>query len=201
MYIDTPRVITETAQGFTSCRIVDQMLERREIVLNDEINAQRMNSILIQLLHLEREDSEKGITLYLDSPGGTVDSALCVIDTMKAIGCPVTVINTGMCASMAAVLFIAADTRMMLPNSRLMFHDPRIPNASGSALHLRDVADGLMSMRDTIAEIIKAHSKLNLEEVFDLTAKDSFLSADRALELGMTDAILTKITSKDADGK
>ncbi len=113
---------------------------------------------------------------------------------MQAVSCPIHTVCLGMAASMAALLFIAGDQREMLPHSRVMIHDPLIGGGiGGSALSVKARADDLMRIRDITAQVISQHTGMNLEEVFELTAKDTYFEAEEAIANGMADRIITSL--------
>ena len=178
-----PRIIRESSRGFDICNIQDEMLANREIELVCEIDANMINMLIRELRHLQRQDAEAEITIFINSPGGQVSSGLALYDVMQAISCPIRTVCLGLAASMGALIFIAGDRRQILPHSRLVIHDPLITSAGGSALSVKAISDDLMRTRDVTAEIIAKHSTLSIEEVLELTAKDTFLGADESLEL------------------
>ena len=134
------------------------------------------------------------MTLYINSPGGEVQSGLALYDVMRAVSCTIRTVCLGMAASMAALLFIAGDEREILPHSRIMIHDPLIgEGAGGSALSVKARADDLMRIRDITAGIIARHSGMPLERVFELTASDTYFEAKEAVEAGLADRIITRL--------
>ena len=177
----SPLVMQETSDGLRLYDIRDEMLAAREIEITGAIDAGSVSTAIRCLLHLQKEDQQLPITLYINSPGGEVQSGLALYDVMQA-------------ASMAALLFIAGDQREMLPHSRVMIHDPLIGGGiGGSALSVKARADDLMRIRDITAQVISQHTGMNLEEVFDLTAKDTYFEAEEAIANGMADRIITSL--------
>lgn len=185
-----PQIIRESSRGLDSIPLQDDMLANREMMVVGQIDAESVNSLIAQLLHLKREDPVAEITLYVNSPGGEVTSGLALYDVMQGISCPIRTICTGIAASMASVLFTAGDTRKMLRHSRLMLHDPLIPNAGGSALELSAVAEDLMRTRQAMAEIYAKHTGKSIEEIFEVTSKDTYFTPERAIEFGLADKIV-----------
>ncbi len=185
-----PQIIRESSRGLDSIPLQDDMLANREMMVVGQIDAESVNSLIAQLLHLKREDPVAEITLYVNSPGGEVTSGLALYDVMQGISCPIRTICTGIAASMASVLFTAGDTREMLRHSRLMLHDPLIPNAGGSALELSAVAEDLMRTRQAMAEIYAKHTGKSIEEIFEVTSKDTYFTPERAIEFGLADKIV-----------
>ena len=185
-----PQIIRESSRGLDSIPLQDDMLANREMMVVGQIDAESVNSLIAQLRHLKREDPVAEITLYVNSPGGEVTSGLALYDVMQGISCPIRTICTGIAASMASVLFTAGDTREMLRHSRLMLHDPLIPNAGGSALELSAVAEDLMRTRQAMAEIYAKHTGKSIEEIFEVTSKDTYFTPERAIEFGLADKIV-----------
>lgn len=185
-----PQIIRESSRGLDSIPLQDDMLANREMMVVGQIDAESVNSLIAQLLHLKREDPVAEITLYVNSPGGEVTSGLALYDVMQGISCPIRTICTGIAASMASVLFTAGDTREMLRHSRLMLHDPLIPNAGGSALELSAVAEDLMRTRQAMAEIYAKHTGKSMEEIFEVTSKDTYFTPEQSIEFGLADKIV-----------
>lgn len=190
----SPLVMQETSDGLRLYDIRDEMLASREIEITGAIDAGSVSTAIRCLLHLQKEDQQLPITLYINSPGGEVQSGLALYDVMQAVSCPIHTVCLGMAASMAALLFIAGGQREMLPHSRVMIHDPLIGGGiGGSALSVKARADDLMRIRDITAQVISQHMGMNLEEVFELTAKDTYFEAEEAIANGMADRIITSL--------
>lgn len=189
-----PQIIRETAEGLNHLDIRDEMLGQRELELMTPVNAESCAAIIRGLLYLQRQDPEAPVTLYINSPGGEVQSGLALYDVMQAVSCPIRTVCLGMAASMGALLFIAGDEREILPHSRVMIHDPLIgEGAGGSALSVKARADDLMRIRDITAGVIARHSGMSLERVFELTASDTYFEAKEAVEAGLADRIITTL--------
>ena len=198
MYIPSEaRIIKESSRGYDLIDIRDEMLSHREVELVGEVNADSVNALIRQLRWLQREDSEGEITLYINSPGGSVDSGMALYDVMQAVSCPIRTVCVGLAASMAALLFVSGDRRDMLPHSRVMIHDPLIVQTGGSALKLKAVSDDLMETRQIIAKVIADHSGKTMEEVLAKTASDSYFRAEEAVEFGLADHIITSLAEND----
>lgn len=194
MNIYTPNVIRETAEGMSRIPIADLMLQRREIWLTGEIDSELADSIICQLLYLNMEEPEKGITIYIDSPGGSVNAGLAIYDTMKAVLCEVKTVCVGMAASMAAVIFAAGDTREILRHGEVMIHDPLVNGGiSGSALAVQERSERLMQVRKTVCEILAEHTGKSLKQIYKLTAKDTYFNAEEAVKFGLADTMIDKI--------
>ncbi|MDD5791337.1 MAG: ATP-dependent Clp protease proteolytic subunit, partial [Erysipelotrichaceae bacterium] len=192
--VETPNIIKETNQGYSSYRIVDEMLSHREIQCVGEINSDLVYSLIMQLQYLQREDPNAEITMYINSPGGEVTSGLALYDVMQAISAPMHTVCVGMAASMASILFAAGDRREILPHAAVMIHDPLIPSGvGGSALKLRALSDDLMRTRTLIAEILSKHSGHDIEEIYNKTATDTYFYGQEAVDYGLADNVITSI--------
>ena len=155
MYIPNDAgIIKESTYGYHLIPIQDEMLSHREVELVGEVTPETVNALVRQLRYHQRQDPEGPITLYINSPGGSVDSGMALYDVMQAVSCPIRTICVGLAASMAALLFISGGQRDMLPHSRLMIHDPLILQTGGSALKLKALSDDLMETRQIIAKVI-----------------------------------------------
>ena len=188
--IISPRTMRETARGITLTSIYDEMLSRRELSVTGQVTSEMAFDICQQLLQLEHEDPAAEVTLYVASPGGSVSAGLAIVDTMRTISCPVRTVCLDTAASMGAIIFVSGDRREMFPHAELMIHDPLIQNAGGSALSVQETSRRLMGLRRTLSQILAERSGLSVKRVQTLTAKDTFLTAERAVELGFADAIV-----------
>ena len=194
MYISNEaRIIRESSHGYDLIPIQDEMLSHREVELVGEVDAASVNALVRQLRYLQRQDPEGQITLFINSPGGSVDSGMALYDVMQAVSCPIRTVCVGLAASMAALLFVSGSRRDMLPHSRIMIHDPLIVRTGGSALKLKAVSDDLMETRQIIARVISEHSGKSLEEVLAKTATDSYFRAEEVVEFGLADHIITSL--------
>ena len=186
-------ILKETVRGTDCIKIEDELLSRREIFLTEEVNAETSNELIKQLMYLERQDSGKEITLYINSPGGEVISGLAVYDLISLMKSPVRTVCTGTAASMGAILFLAGKKREMLPHTRLMIHDPSF---SGSSIgrkkshELRHELEKLDEVREALAKIIAEKTGRPLEEIYDVTSDDTFYSAEEAITFGLATGIL-----------
>ena len=189
-------IIKETSNGYGRIPIVDEMLVHREVELVGEVDADSVNALIRQLRYLQSQDPKKEITLYINSPGGSVDSGMALYDVMQAVSCPVRTVCVGLAASMAALLFVSGARREMLPHSRVLIHDPLILRTGGSALKLKAVSDDLMETRQIIARVIAEHSGKSMEEVLAKTATDSYFRAEEAVEFGLADSIITSLAER-----
>ena len=193
-FVYQPQIIRETAEGLNRLDIRDEMLDQRVLELMTSVDAESCAVVIRGLLHLQRQDSTTPITLYINSPGGEVQSGLALYDVMQAVSCPIRTVCLGMAASMGALLFIAGDEREILPHSRVMIHDPLIgAGAGGSALSVKARADDLMRIRDITAGVIARHSGMSIERVFELTASDTYFEAEEAVEACLADRVITRL--------
>ena len=188
------KIIRESSCGYHLSPIQDEMLSHREVELVGEVDADSANALIRQLRYLQREDPGAWVTLYINSPGGSVDSGMALYDVMQAVSCPIRTVCVGLAASMAALLFMSGAERGMLPHSRLMIHDPLIVQTGGSALKLKAVSDDLMETRQIIARVIAEHSGKSMDEVLAKTASDSYFRAEEAIEFGLADQIITGLS-------
>ena len=192
MYI--PAILGRTSEGVHRDAIQDAMLQRRAIDCIGEITPETVNGLILQLRYLQQEDDSKEITLYINSPGGSVSDGLALYDVMAALRCPIRTVCVGTAASMAALIFAAGARREMLPHARLMIHDPLIAGGvGGSALHIDSVSRDLMRTREITAALLARHSGHSLQEVYEKTVKDTYFDADEAVAWGLADGILHTI--------
>lgn len=199
MNIYTPNVIRETAEGLSCIPIADLMLQRREIWLTGEIDSEQADSVICQLLHLKAENPDGEITVYIDSPGGSVNAGLAIYDVMQAVPYKVKTVCVGMAASMAAVIFSAGDTREILRHGEVMIHDPLVSGGiSGSALDVQDRSDRLMRMREIICDILAECTGKSRKQIYKVTAKDTYFGAVEAVKFGLADCVIDKLERRGA---
>lgn len=196
-----PYVIEQTPRGERSYDIYSRLLNDRIIFLGEEINSVSANLVVAQLLHLESQDAEKDISLYINSPGGEVYSGLAILDTMNFIKPQVSTICVGMAASMAAVLLSAGakGKRFCLPHSKVMIHQPS-GGAQGQQTEIEIVAEEIKKTRRELNQILSDASGQPIEKVQADTERDNYLSAAEALDYGLIDRIVTSrdLSAKDA---
>lgn len=189
-----PQILRETCEGIQRLDLRDQMLANREVELCGPVDAGSCAVLIRSLLHLQQEDAQAPIRMFINSPGGEVQSGLALYDVMQALNCPVNTICLGMAASMAALIFVSGARREMLPHSRVMIHDPLISGgAGGSALSVKARADDLMRIRDITGEVLSRHTGMPLDRVFGLTAQDTYFEAEDAIEAGLADAVIASL--------
>jgi len=194
-----PYVIEQTPRGERSYDIYSRLLNDRIIFLGEEINSVSANLVVAQLLHLESQDAEKDISLYINSPGGEVYSGLAILDTMNFIKPQVSTICVGMAASMAAVLLSAGakGKRFCLPHSKVMIHQPS-GGAQGQQTEIEIVAEEIKKTRRELNQILSDASGQPIEKVQADTERDNYLTASEALDYGLIDRI---VTSRDLAAK
>lgn len=188
-----PMVVDQTTSGERSYDIYSRLLEDRIIFLTGEITDETANSVVAQLIFLEGKDPEKDISLYINSPGGSVSAGLAIYDTMNFIKCDVTTICVGLAASMGAFLLSSGTKgkRFALPNSEIMIHQP-LGGAQGQASDIEIQANHIKRIKDKINNILSKQSGQPLEKVQKDTDRDFYMSADEALEYGLIDKIFDK---------
>ena len=188
-----PMVIEQTGRGERSYDIYSRLLEDRVVFLTGEINDQIADLIVAQLLFLEGRDSAKDISLYINSPGGSVSAGFAIYDTMNYIRCDVSTICVGMAASMGAFLLSsgAKGKRFALPNSKIMIHQP-LGGAQGQASDIKIAAEHILRTREKLNQILAQNSGKSISQIETDTDRDNFLSAQQALEYGLIDKVFIK---------
>lgn len=197
-----PYVIEQTPRGERSYDIYSRLLNDRIVFLGEEINSVTANLVIAQLLHLESQDAEKDISLYINSPGGEVYSGLAILDTMNYIKPAVSTICVGMAASMAAVLLAcgAKGKRFCLPNSMVMIHQPS-GGARGQQTEIEIAAREIRENRTRLNHILADASGRSFEQVEHDTERDHYMRAQEALEYGLVDRIVTSRVTSKKDGE
>lgn len=188
-----PYVIEQTGKGERSYDIYSRLLNDRIIFLGDEVNNQTASLVVAQLLYLESIDPEKDISLYINSPGGSITAGMSIYDTMQYINCDVSTICVGMAASMGAFLLAggAKGKRFALPNSEIMIHQP-LGGAQGQATEIEIAAKHILMNKERINRILSENTGKPYEEVAKDTERDNWLTADQAKEYGLIDKILLR---------
>ncbi len=188
-----PYVVEQTSRGERSYDIYSRLLNDRIIMLSDEVNDTTASLIVAQLLYLEGQDPDKDISLYINSPGGSITAGMAIYDTMNYIKCDVSTICIGMAASMGAFLLAAGakGKRIALPNSEIMIHQPS-GGAKGPASDIKIMAERILKMRRHLNEILAQKTGQSLEVVERDTERDCFMSAEEAVEYGLIDKIITE---------
>ncbi len=191
-----PYVIEQSPRGERSYDIYSRLLNERIIFLGEPIDDQVANSVVAQLLHLDAADSEKDISLYINSPGGVVTAGLAIYDTMQFIKSDVSTICIGQCASMGAVLLAAGapGKRFALPNSRVMIHQPS-GGAQGQQTDIAIQAQEILFIRERLNQILADHTGQSLETINKDTERDNFMTAQAAADYGLVDAVVSAYPS------
>jgi ATP-dependent Clp protease, protease subunit len=186
-----PYVIEQSPRGERSYDIFSRLLNDRIVFLGEEVTDVSANLVVAQLLHLESQDSEKDISLYINSPGGSVTAGLAILDTMNYIKCDVSTICLGECASMGAVLLSAGakGKRYCLPNSMVLIHQPS-GGAKGQQTEIQIVADFMRKTRDRLNGILAANTGQPLEVIERDTERDNYMTAEDALAYGLVDKVI-----------
>lgn len=188
-----PYVIEQTSRGERSYDIFSRLLNDRIIVLSDEVNDTTASLVIAQLLYLEGQDTSKDISLYINSPGGSVSAGFAIYDTMQYIKCDVSTICMGMAASMGAFLLSsgAKGKRFALPNAEIMIHQP-LGQAQGQATDILIHADHISHTRERLNKILAENSGQPLEVIQKDTERDNFMSAEQAVAYGLIDKVIAK---------
>ena len=188
-----PMVVEQTNRGERSYDLYSRMLEDRIVFLNGEVNDVSANIVIAQLIYLEAKDPDKDISLYINSPGGSVSAGMGIYDTMNFIKPDVSTICVGMAASMGAFLLSsgAKGKRISLPNSEIMIHQP-LGGAQGQATDIMIQAEHIMRIKKKMNEILSANSGQPLEKIERDVERDHYMSAQEALEYGLNDKIFEK---------
>ena len=193
-----PTVIEQTNRGERAYDIYSRLLKDRIIMLGSAIDDNVANSIVAQLLFLEAENPEKDITIYINSPGGSITAGMAIYDTMQYIKPKVSTICIGMAASMGAFLLAAGEKgkRFALPNSEVMIHQP-LGGAQGQATEIEIAARRILEMRDKLNRILAERTGQPLEVLEKDTDRDNFMSAEKAKEYGLIDQVISRNALED----
>lgn len=194
-----PGVVESGPRGDRFWDIYSLLLRERIIMLGTPINDQVANAIIAQLLYLEREDPDKDISLYINSPGGIIASGLAIYDTMQLIRAPISTICIGMTASMATVLLCAGvkGKRYALPNATIHMHQAS-GGVQGQAADIEIAAREILRMQEIIRGIIAKHTGQPMEKIMHDTDRDFYLNPEQAVEYGIVDEILHKAKKEEA---
>ena len=191
-----PYVVEQSPRGERSYDIFSRLLNDRIVFLGEEVTDVSANLVIAQLLHLESQDSEKDISLYINSPGGSVTAGLAILDTMNYIKCDVSTICLGECASMGAVLLSAGakGKRYCLPNSMVLIHHPS-GGAQGQQTEIQIVADFMRKTRDRLNNILASNTGQPLEVIERDTERDNYMTAEEAMAYGLVDKVIVDRTT------
>lgn len=190
-----PIVVEQTSRGERSYDIFSRLLKDRIIFLADEVNSATASLVVAQLLHLEAEDPEKDIHLYINSPGGSITAGMAIYDTMQYIKCDVSTICVGMAASMGAFFLLSGGEkgkRYALPNAEVMIHQP-LGGTQGQAADIKIHAERIIAMRQKLNEMLSEQTGQPLEIIEKKdTDRDNFMTAQEALDYGLIDKVFEK---------
>ena len=187
-----PVVVEQTSRGERSYDIYSRLLNDRIVFLADEVNDVTANLVVAQLLFLESVDPDKDISLYINSPGGSITAGMAIYDTMNYIKCDVSTICVGMAASMGAFLLSAGakGKRYALPNSEIMIHQP-LGGFQGQATDIKIHAQRILDIKDKLNEILAENTGKPLDVIKADTERDNFMTAQQAMEYGLIDKVIT----------
>ncbi|MBO4844951.1 MAG: ATP-dependent Clp endopeptidase proteolytic subunit ClpP [Lachnospiraceae bacterium] len=188
-----PYVIEQTSRGERSYDIYSRLLKDRIIFLGEEVNETTASIVVAQLLFLEAEDPEKDISLYINSPGGSVTAGMAIYDTMQYIKCDVSTICIGMAASMGAFLLAggAKGKRYALPNAEIMIHQP-LGGAQGQATEIQIAAEHILQTKKKLNTILAENTGKDYDTIAADTERDNWKTAEEAKEYGLIDSVITK---------
>ena len=187
-----PYVVEQTNKGERSYDIYSRLLKDRIIFLGEEVNDVTASLVVAQLLFLESEDPNKDISLYINSPGGSVTAGMAIYDTMQYIKCDVSTICLGMAASMGAFLVAGGKKgkRYALPNAEIMIHQPS-GGAKGQATEIQIVAENILKIKKKLNTMLSENTGQPYEKVAADTERDNYMSAEEAKEYGLVDEVIT----------
>ena len=189
-----PYVVEQTSKGERSYDIFSRLLKDRIIFLAEDVNPTSASLVVAQLLFLESEDPDREISLYINSPGGSITDGMAIVDTMNYIKCPVSTICVGMAASMGAVLLTSGTKgrRFATPNAEILIHQPLIGGGgiSGQATEIKIHADHMVKTREKLNKLLSERTGQSLEVIERDTERDNYMTAEEALKYGLIDGIL-----------
>ena len=190
-----PYVVEQTSKGERSYDIFSRLLKDRIIFLGEDVNPTTSSLVIAQLLFLESEDPDKEISLYINSPGGSITDGMGIIDTMNYITCPVSTICIGMAASMGSALLCAGEKgkRFATPNAEILIHQPLISGGlSGQTTEIKIHADHMVKTREKLNKLLSERTGQPLEVINRDTERDNYMTAQEALQYGLIDGIMDK---------
>ena len=187
-----PYVIEQTARGERSYDIFSRLLNDRIIMLSDQVDDNTASLVVAQLLYLEGQDPDKDISLYINSPGGSISAGMAIHDTMKYIKCDVSTICMGMAASMGAFLLASGTKgkRLALPNAEIMIHQPLMNGLQGQATDIKIHADHIIHLKGKLNGLLSEYTGQTLDVICADTERDNYMTAQQAKEYGLVDAVI-----------
>ena len=189
-----PYVVEQSAHGERSYDIFSRLLNDRIIVLSEDVNDTTASLVVAQLLYLEGQDPDKDISLYINSPGGSISAGMAIHDTMRYIKCDVSTICMGMAASMGAFLLASGTKgkRFALPNAEIMIHQPLLSGLQGQTTDIKIHADHIVRIREKMNTLLSQYTGQPLDVITRDTERDNYMTAQQAKEYGLIDDILYK---------
>lgn len=190
-----PSIEVESAHGVREVSLDTRHLMNRRIFIHGEINEESANDFLSQMLYLEQE-SEDPITIYINSPGGSVNAGLVIYDCIQASNPEINLICAGTAASMAAIILAGGQKghRYILPHSKVMIHEPLLAGGvGGSATSIKNISDSILETREIVNKILAKHTGKTLKEINKATSFDNYMNAKEAIEFGLCDEITEKM--------
>ena len=193
-YIPMPYVIKQTSKGERSYDIFSRLLEERIIFLADQVTDDLSSIVMAELLLLEAEDPKKDITLYINSPGGSISAGMAIYDTMRYIKCDVQTICMGVAASMGAFLLAGGTKgkRFALPNSEILIHQPLMNGLGGQATEIEIAANQIIKTKKKMNEMLAEFTGQDYETMVKATDRDNWMTAEEALKFGLIDKVIDK---------
>jgi ATP-dependent Clp protease protease subunit len=192
-----PDILQETAQGMAVYGMEDEMFKNRTVLCIGDLGERETYSLILQLLYLEKEDPDKEIKMIINSTFGSLATGMALLQVMQKLRCPVHTICMGCAGNLSAVLFIAGNTRDMLPHSRIMIRDPRAYSIGGTPKEIQQASADIQETRKMIASIIAERTGKSLKSVLRITAKDSYFFAKDAIKAGFADHMITTIEGEE----
>lgn len=193
-----PMVVEQTSRGERAFDIYSRLLKENIIFLGTPIDDQVANLVIAQILFLAAEDPEKDISIYINSPGGSITAGLAILDTMNLVECDIATYCVGQAASMAAVLLAcgAKGKRYALPHSRVLIHQPSMSGLAGQATDIDIYAREILRMRQILNQILATATSQDVERIAKDVDRDYIMEADQALEYGMIDRIISRLSER-----
>ncbi len=183
--------ILKSSNGITLIPLETKLLTKRKIFIDGKIDSESADTVAKQFMLLADDDSEKAIDILINSPGGEVNSGLMLYDLFNSADIPIRMICLGKALSMAAVIFASGKERLMLPNSKLMLHEPLIQDGiGGNTTTVKSISDSLLETRYRLNSILAKHTNHSVEEIEQATNFDHYFSAEESIEFGLCDKII-----------
>ena len=193
--MDKLHIIEENNSRNEYYSVRDYMFKNRELVLDEEVNSESMTELICNILYLDRTAPGKEITLYINSPGGSVTDGLALYDILRLIKSPLRTVCIGTAASMGALLFLAGSRRCVTKHSQIMIHDPsvRMSGEPSKALSVKETLEDLMKVREELARIIAERTKKPLRSIYSKTKTDTWFKGEEAIAFGLATEMLETI--------